>query len=215
VHRPTLTSYFTDADGEGLADRTQRRFFSEGSLPEDGVIDRGTTGKEVAEEAQASLTFPMPAVAHLDLRQMGKKRYLVVDGRRTLAYELVPGRVRFSLDRAVYADAARALLPEVEGYVAGLVDHLLRGGLGLAASGRQVTIKLEGTSGTPKAGVLRLFAEDDHGMRRELPRPDSAAIMSGATVSVEAPAGAKRLAALFSGDDAAGPFVASGEVTLN
>ena len=108
-----------------------------------------------------------------------------------------------------------ALLPEVEGYAAGLVDHLLRGGLGLVASGRQVTITLQGTSGAAKSGVLRLFAEDERGTRRELPRPDAAALTSGATFPVEAPAGAKRLAALLNGEDDAGPFVAFGEVTLS
>ena len=42
------------------------------------------------------------------------------------AYERVPGRVRFFLDTAVYADTARALLPEIAGYGAGLINHLFR-----------------------------------------------------------------------------------------
>ena len=43
--------------------------------------------------------------------------------------------MRFFLDEKVYSDAARALLPEVAGYAAGMVEHLLRGGLALAAEG--------------------------------------------------------------------------------
>ena len=46
--------------------------------------------------------------------------------RRLLAYLRVPGRVRFFLDRAVYRDSARALLPEIGAYAAGLVNHLFR-----------------------------------------------------------------------------------------
>ncbi len=47
VDRPTVLAYFTAADSQGLADRTQRRFFSDGTLPEDGVVDRDTTSHEV------------------------------------------------------------------------------------------------------------------------------------------------------------------------
>ena len=39
VQRPTVMAFITAADGQGLADRTQRRFFSDGSLPEDAVVD--------------------------------------------------------------------------------------------------------------------------------------------------------------------------------
>ena len=52
---------------------------------------------------------------------------MMLEGRRALGYERMPGRVRFFLDEQVYSDAARALLPEVAGYAAGLVEHLLRG----------------------------------------------------------------------------------------
>src|SRR5262249_43425839 len=47
VSRPTVMAYITAADRQGLADRTQRRFFSAGSLPEDAVVDRDTTAVEV------------------------------------------------------------------------------------------------------------------------------------------------------------------------
>ncbi len=47
IDRPTVLAYFTAADSQGLADRTQRRFYSPGTLPEDGVVDRDTTPQEV------------------------------------------------------------------------------------------------------------------------------------------------------------------------
>ena len=40
IERPTVMAFITAADAQGLADRTQRRFFSDGSLPEDAVVDR-------------------------------------------------------------------------------------------------------------------------------------------------------------------------------
>ena len=128
VRRPTVMAFITAADGQGLADRTQRRFFSDGSLPEDAVVDRGTTTVEVMQDARASLPYALPAVPRLELKVMGKTGATrrTKDRRRLLAYVRVPGRVRFFLDEAVYADTARALLPEIAGYGAGLIDHLFR-----------------------------------------------------------------------------------------
>ena len=53
---------------------------------------------------------------------------MMIEGRRALGYERLPSRVHFFLDEGVYADAAEALLPEVAGYAAGMIDHLLRAG---------------------------------------------------------------------------------------
>jgi hypothetical protein len=68
VRRPTLKSFFTDADGEGLADRTHRRWFSEGTVPETVPVDASTTPRDVMRAARRSLAFPQPTVANLDLR---------------------------------------------------------------------------------------------------------------------------------------------------
>jgi len=43
---------------------------------------------------------------------------LAVQGQRVLAYENRGTEVHFFLDDAVYADMARALLPEIAGYAA-------------------------------------------------------------------------------------------------
>ena len=219
VRRPNLRAFFTAADGQGLADRTQRRFFSAGTLPEDGVVDRDTTSADVVREARASLTYALPTVPRLELRELGLRKYAMAkDGagappRRLFAYERVPGRVRFFLDSAVHVDAARALLPEVAGYAAGLIDHLLRGEIVLSHEGDRVRAKLPVGAARIRGESLRLLAEDATGVRREIGK-FSARDGAPDDVSVAIPAGARRVAAVLRGEDAAGVVVAFGELTL-
>ena len=109
VDRPTVLAYLTAADAQGLADRTQRRFFSDGTLPDSVVVDHETTGAEVMRDARASLPYGLPTVPHLDLATMGDVHYVYAPAepgapaaapkRRLLAYLRLPGRVRFFLDR--------------------------------------------------------------------------------------------------------------------
>jgi|GEM_PF-990283 len=218
VRRPTLRAFFTDPDGQGLADRTQRRFFSDGTVPADGIIDTETTGADVVREARQSLTYGLPIFSHLDLRESGVRRYVtVVEGkeppRKILAYERVPGRIRFFLDGRVYADSARVLLPEIAGYAAGLIDHLLRGEVKLAREGDSVRATLVDPVGSIRGGTLRLLSEDASGRRSEIAAfpADRGAPES---VSVVVPAGSRRIAAVLRGWDAAGPVVAGGELVL-
>jgi hypothetical protein len=212
VRRPTVTAFITAADGQGLADRTQRRFFSDGSLPDDAVVDRGTTAAEVMEEARGSLPYAYPRLPRLELKVMGRKRYAYAqDKRRLLAYERVPGRVRFFLDESVYADTARALLPEIAGYGAGLIDHLLRVEIQIdTATAGSALVSVTGATGGVRKGEVRVFAEDGAGLRQALTtvQPGSA----GVRVSV--PAGTKKVAAVLRGEDDAGELVAVGEAAF-
>jgi hypothetical protein len=208
VRRPTVMAFITAADGQGLADRTQRRFFSDGSLPEDAVVDRGTTTAEVMVDVRGSLPYSYPQLPRLELKTMGRKHYAYTrDKRRLLAYERVPGRVRFFLDKGVYADTARVLLPEIAGYGAGLVDHLFRAELRIDASGAAALVSVEGAVGGVRKGEVRVFVEDGGGLRRALTtvQPGSAG------VRVTLPAGTKKVAAVLRGEDDAGEFVAVGE----
>ena len=125
-----------------------------------------------------------------------------------LAYERVPGRVRFTLDAAIYDDSARALLPEIGAYGAGLIDHLFRADLTVKINAGAAELSLEGQSGALRAGKLRIYAEDQSGTRKEL---RSAPLPAGATVSVAIPAGTRRVAAVLRGEDDAGPLVAVAE----
>ncbi len=216
VRRPSLEAFFTAADGQGLADRANRGFFSEGTVPQTVYIDAGTTTRDVTREARESLRLPLPTVARLELRQPDKRGYVMLEGRRTLAYERTRDRVRFFLDSAVMADSARALLPQIGAYAAGLVDHLFRQGLVLSASGRQVSVAVEPGAPDVRRGTLRIYAEDGAGIRRELQSltVDSETFNGNRTVTVEAPAGIVRIAAALRGEDAAGPCLGVGELAL-
>jgi hypothetical protein len=231
VSRPTVMAYITAADRQGLADRTQRRFFSDGSLPEDAVVDRDTTAVEVMLDARASLPYGLPRLPRLELAKMGGRRYAYApasdaDGnappnkdaaapakpakRRLIGYERVPGRVRFFLDRAVYADSARALLPEIGAYGAGLVDLLLRAEIRLEVADGAAAVSVTGAHGEIRGGQVRLFAEDAAGRRRQI----AAVAPSATSVNVAIPAGTRRLAAVLRGADDAGELVAVAEVPV-
>ncbi len=211
VSRPDIASFFASADGKGLANRTQHGFFSEGTIPADISLNRDTQVTDVVRRARESLAFPSPTVSRLVLRPAQQRRYLAVQGRRVLAYESSGTEVHFFLDDAVYADMALSLLPEIAGYAAGLLNHLLRANLEMAVAGTKVTVRLGGEA--KEGGALRVLAEDASGRRREL-RGAAATLAPGDEIVVDLPAGAKKLAAVLRGRDASGPFVAAGEVVL-
>jgi hypothetical protein len=260
VSRANAISFVTASDGQGLADRTQRRFFSDGTVPEDGVVDRGTTPQEIVRAARESLVYGLPGIPRLELRDIGRKHYLyalieepqgrmVVTAdapsrargaksaakpaakpaakatatetpaarpavRRLLAYERVPGRVRFFLDRGVYQDTARAVLPEIGAYAAGLIDHLLRGEAQLAIDGATAHVTVAGARGAIRGGKLRVFAEDAAGARREIGSWPGPAVAGGQAIDVAIPAGTRVLAAVLRADDAAGALIAVAEQTV-
>ena len=245
IERPTVMAFFTAADSQGLADRTQRRFFSDGTLPEDGIVDRDTTPQEIVRSARQSLAFGLPGLPRLELGEMGRKQYVYAVGderqgrlvlsstpvtikgapghkpaaaaakappmRRMLAYERVPGRVRFFLDRGVYEDTARALLPEIGAFSAGLIDHLLRGEAAIKVDGATAQVSVSGLRGSLRAGKLRVFAEDKSGARREIGSWPAAAVAAGQSISVSIPGGTRLVAAVLRGQDDAGVLVAGGE----
>jgi hypothetical protein len=217
VARPTLAAFLTASDGQGLADRTQRRFFSAGTLPEDAPVDRGTTAAEVMRDARASLKYGLPKLPRLELATLGKTRYAYAGPRRLLAYERVAGRVRFFLDDAIYADTARALLPEIGAYGAGLCDHLFRaelvidsGEAGAAgADGEGVSVEVHGARGAAE-GEIQVFAENARGQRSPLGAAPLASGATRVTVAGRVPEGTRRFAAVLRGKDAAGELVAVG-----
>jgi len=216
VRRPTLQAYLSAPDGQGLADRTQRRFFSEGTIPPDGIVDRGTTTKDVVDAARESLIYPQPRVGRLALQTVGRTQYLRQEGRRVLGYRRAPGRVRFFLDNAVHQDTARALLPEIGAYAAGIVDHLLRGELQLEAVEGGVRVSVMGLP--IRNGKIRVFFEDADGIRREVTTPStdgaSAGAGAGGVVAIAVPKDVKRVAAVLRGEDDAGALVAIGELRM-
>jgi hypothetical protein len=226
VRRPTFDSFFAASDGAGLADRTQRRFFSDGTVPDEVPVNEASTTRDVVEAARASLVFPLPTVGRLELRgpaggrargpDGGERRYMLIEGRRALGYQRLPGRVRFFLDERVYADAARALLPDVAAYAAGLIDHLFRAQVTLVAEGGQVAVGLEGAAGGKADGKLELYVEDAGGRRRALATPDPArsSFPMGSLFQVALPAGTRRVGAVLRGSDAGGELIAIGDLAV-
>jgi hypothetical protein len=165
------------------------------------------------KDARESLAYGLPRLPHLELARvsLGQRRYARAGAQRLLAYERVPGRVRFFLDDAVYADTARLVLPEVEAYGAGLVDHLFRVELLPAVKDGSVVVDARGARGS-LGGRVRVYAEDAQGRRTELGAGEIVEGDGGGRVSVAAvpPSGTRRLAAVLVGHDAAGELVAVG-----
>ena len=227
VRRPTFESFFSSADGGGLADRTQRRFFSDGTVPQDVLVDEASTVKEVVSAARASLAYAQPTVAGLALGPRARVQngqpvpvtagYMKLEGRRALAYEWVPGKVRFFLDERIYADSAQVLLPEVAGFAAGMVEHLFRAGLALTQEGGRLSVSLDGATGGKVDGKLQLYAEDASGRRRaiDVAEARAASFNVGSLFSTELPQGTRRVAAVLRGTDGGGAVVAVGELKIN
>src|SRR4029077_357749 len=177
----------------------------------DAVVERGATGAEVMADARGSLPYSYPRLPHLELKVMGGKHYAYTkDRRRLLAYVRVPGRVRFFMDEAVYADSARVLLPEVAGYGAGLINHLFRAEIHVEISDGVAQLSLAGAQGSVRKGQIRVFAEDASGTRR----PAATLPPGSEPARLKVPPGTRKIAAVLRGEDDAGEFVAVGEASV-
>jgi hypothetical protein len=212
VRRPSIEGFFAATDGKGLAQMTQRRFFSQGSLPRDFVCVAGDTPSKAAELVNQSLRFAEPKLDVLDLRPSEGTRYVIRDGIKIAAYRRAKDTIHFFFDRAVYADVARTWLPEATAYVAGLADHLMRGVLQIAVSADLASLTLLGAEGRLEPGtVAHVFSEDETGLRQEI---GVAPLRDGSFAPVHLPKGTHKLAAFIHGRDDAGELVATGELTL-
>jgi hypothetical protein len=163
----------------------------------------------------------LPRVPRLELGALGQRRYAFAGPRRLFGYERVPGRVRFFLDDAIYADTARALLPEIGAYGAGLIDHLFRVELELTVQDGSIAVLVKGARGAA-SGEVRLFAEDGRGRRTQVGKgtlpSGGVGVGDGGevrlSVSAVAPPGTRRIAAVLRGQDAAGELAAVVEQPL-
>ncbi|HEX7505671.1 MAG TPA: hypothetical protein VF550_02790 [Polyangia bacterium] len=212
VSRPSLESYWVAVDGKGLAQATQRLFFSPGTLPQDFSFVSSQTPLELAGTANRSLRFPEPTLATLDLRQTGRTRYVVHDGLRVLAYQRNGNRVHFFLDQAVHEDIARRWLPEVEGYAAGMVDHLLRAKLQIVVTESLAQVTFTGTTTSSDAAAqVHILSEDEAGVRTEFATQTA---KGDTPLSIAVPKGARKIAAYVRGQDGAGVYVAAAEARV-
>jgi hypothetical protein len=210
--RPSLQSYFIADDGKGLAQISNTGFFSAGTLPSDIRIWKNRSLSSVLAVVRGSLRFPSPAIESLDLSVGERGNYLWRDGRRMLAYRLIGETLQFYLDDRVYQDSAQTLIPLVGSYAAGVINHLLRGSLELTAEPGKVQIKLTGIK--PDKGLkgrLWVLAEAADGIRRSISETNRE---SSLPLEITIPTGARKIAAVWVGEDHAEPFIALGEVML-
>jgi hypothetical protein len=191
VTKPRLGALFHDGDGSGLADRTQARFFTPGTLPDSGRYTRPQTAPGPGLAGYAS-----GAVQHL------------------ARYERTPRGLIWSLDERCWADYARALLPETARYAAGALELLFRGRLDVAAQSGAATVTVHDVA--LGRGKVSLFADVGDGPRKLVRARNVMSATDGESVlEASLPPGTRRVAAVFRGVDNAGePLVVVQEQPL-
>jgi hypothetical protein len=193
-HHGRLMDLLHDSSGGGLADRTNRRFFSDGTLP--GITKYPLPAAQAG--AAASGYVPGDTVAHL------------------ARWDRVPGGVVvWSLDERCLLDYAQALLPETTRYAEAALELLFhtQGGLDVTV-GDSLTIGVRDLG--LGAGMLSIYADTASGERRPLERKSLSSAQAGETLtSVHRPDWARHATAVFRGVDRTGePVVLVEEVTL-
>ena len=218
IKRARLEHYFSSPTWNGLADITNLQHFSPGTIPAPVMVLRDTNQKELHQRLVKRLPMSRPALPAFDL-SCASRRTCHLKGRhgQLVAYNIdARGRLRFFLDRQCFASSAKALLPLAVGYSTGLVNHLLRGRVGLQRSGDEVLVK---NLGAPLAkATVRILAQDASGKRTQVSAPTatlpaaSGAILAKATVAAK---NAVALVVLVEGkDDQGAPLVATANVLL-
>jgi hypothetical protein len=176
----SLLSLFHDAGGNGLADRTQTRFFSPGTLP-----DSGRYGLPQAFAANAKSGWIAGVVPHL------------------AHYRRTREGVAWSIDERCWADYAATLLPETTRYAAGALELLFRGRIDVASANGIATVSVHDVA--LGGGRLSLYADIGDGPRKLVSTQDVTRAAEGDKLrDLTLPAGARRLAVVFRGVDGNG-----------
>lgn len=208
IIRPSIDAYFHSPRWNGLADLAHAARFSPGNLPATTRVFANTNVLELTKQLNAKLRYAAPRVdpsIDLDCARWRKCHLKRADGTPLVAYRVWgDGRLVFQLDRHCEAAAAHQLLPLAVGFSTGLLNHLLRGKATLRWHGDEaISVSLSGVRSRNTA-VVRLFVEDDHGVRRQVAKGPIKASTAAATVPVPAKTArsGNRLVALVSGRDA-------------
>ena len=191
VVKPRLGALLHDSDGSGLADRTQSRFFTPGTLPDSGRYTRPQT-----TPGRALSGYAAGAVPHL------------------ARYQRTPRGLVWTLDEPCFADYARALLPETARYAAGALELLFRGRLDVATAHGTATVTAHDVA--LGRGKVSVYADVGSAPRRLVQTRELAGAADGTTILEAAlPAGTRHVAAVFRGVDGAGePLVVVQEQSL-
>jgi hypothetical protein len=204
-HRATdLGSYFTAADKSGLADRTHYRFFSRFTLPRAIPLRTKSQRRHLADKLARSLRLPYPAPKP-SLNLISAKRHSVAlrDANQVCLaeYRLDRGVLTWSMSDRCMLEQARALLPEVANYSAGMLDFLFRGELRLLTARGFVVV---GSRHGIKSGTVEYYWDDERGVRTKMGSIQVKKAVEAGKVLAAAkppPKRAKRVVVLFQGVD--------------
>ena len=216
ITRPTLRAFFTDADGKGLADVTASSWFSASTLPRSVRLGTGKERDVLGERLAASLVKPAPALpSRLNLLAAVTDDGATLDDPRGVCrarYRVDKGVLRFTTDDECMLEQVDAILPQVVGYGAGLLDWLFRGELEVTADPGAAGTLIVVARTAVGAGTLEVFTEDARGVRASVASHSVVKSAEGdAIATVAVPTDATKVYVLFEGADAAGePLVAVG-----
>lgn len=204
IARPSARAFFTDPDGKGLADLTNARWFSSGTLPRTTPIPPRPRPGEVSAAVAGALRFPLPAPGKdLDLATAGLRDGALLrnaDGVCLARYRVLANELRWDIPEDCAAEQIAAILPTVTAYTAGFLEFLFRGTLGVTADGA-ISV---GDTALGK-GTLTVLAEDAKGTRRVIGTYAIAGDKAGADLAaIDVPEETARVVALFKGLDANG-----------
>ncbi|MFH2009016.1 MAG: hypothetical protein ABI333_20670 [bacterium] len=211
-----LRDFFRNRAGTGLADYTQRSFFSLGSLPTGFRIARGDSPTDVLETLRKSIRIPSPHIPrlHLGLAKRGGVYFGSAENPYIFAYRINRGgTLELTLDKSCYKASATRLIPRATRYSAGFLRFLLRGRLEILRRGKQLVVTHSGPD--LAAGKLTVLWEDSKGRRTPLQQVDTKAGLKPGAVLLTLPPGSKPQAAqwlvfAWSGKDAAGEQLTMG-----
>jgi len=216
IARTSLAAFFHDADGRGLADLTSASYFSASTLPRDVSLQTQRARDELEARLTRALVRPLPSLpSRLNLLAAGDDDGASLDsaaGTCLARYHVQDGTLSFSTDDDCLLEQVDAILPQVVGYGAGLIDHLFRGELVIApdlAAAKGTIAVLVTPRAALGAGTLELFSEDARGVRTAIGAPTAVtSAAAGAVVgTATAPEGGVRIVALFTGVDGTGEAV--------
>ncbi len=171
VTRARLRDFFTAADGLGLADVTNKHWYSAGTLPAALTITKAPAPGELARRLVATQRFALPApTGELNLARAasGGAQLRDTNGVCLADYRFEDNRLAWAISDGCAAEQIAAILPGVAAYAAGFLDYLFRGTLVVTADGgiRVGAVALG-------AGTVQVMAEDATGQRTPVGAPVS------------------------------------------
>jgi hypothetical protein len=199
-----LRAFFTARDGSGLADRVARSWFSTGTLPRS--LELGGNPRGALQRLARTVLRPAPVPPpDLDLDAAATEaggELSDARGNCVARYRVENRRLSWSIDDACALEQVSAILPTVSGYAAGMLETLFRGTLALEADPAGGVLVRAGAVDLG-AGTITIFWDDGRGVRKQLASQKVTGAPRGQVAARTGvpPAAARRVSALFVGDD--------------